>query len=358
MPESHAPQDDALTIHAVEFRGRGAEYFRIWVVNVALTVLTLGIYSAWAKVRTQRYFYGNTYLAGHSFEYHASAVRILIGRAIAVTLFAGYTLSAIMVPVTVGFWILILGAALPWLANSSIRFNARNTSWRNVRFRFTATYFEAFIAYVVWSVAALAIFFLIPYTRRVHDYFYVNHHRFGGRAFATRFSAGRIYAIYLIGFVLIVGIIAFLLGGTAAIVVVTTRLHDYTKNIHLPIDEGATTVIVALLFGSTALFVTNFVAAMVTNLAIGNATLEGGHKLISRISPWRLGWIVVSNTLLTLATLGLFFPFARVRLARYRMSRYALAANSDLDDFTAEALEQQSAIGEEIAGVFDFGFGL
>ncbi|HEY0302921.1 MAG TPA: DUF898 family protein, partial [Rhizomicrobium sp.] len=111
MPESHAPGDDALTVHAVEFRGRGAEYFRIWVVNVALTVLTLGVYSAWAKVRTQRYFYGNTYLAGHSFEYHASAVRILIGRAIALALFAGYTLSAIVVPVTIGFWILILGAA-------------------------------------------------------------------------------------------------------------------------------------------------------------------------------------------------------------------------------------------------------
>ncbi|HEY0300499.1 MAG TPA: DUF898 family protein, partial [Rhizomicrobium sp.] len=219
-------------------------------------------------------------------------------------------------------------------------------------------YFEAFIAYVVWSVAALALFFLIPYARRVHDYFYVNHHRFGGRAFATQFSAGRIYAIYLIGFVLIVGIVAFFAGGAAAIVVVTTRLHEYTKNIHIPIDEGATTVIVSLLFGSIALFVTNFVATMVTNLAIGNATLEGGHRLISKASPWRIGWIVVSNTLLTLATLGLFYPFARVRLARYRMGRFALAANGDLDDFTSEALEQQSAIGQEIAGIFDFGFGL
>ncbi len=358
MPEPHAPGDDAPTVHAVEFRGRGREYFRIWVVNVALTVLSLGIYSAWAKVRTQRYFYGNTYVAGHSFEYHASAVRILIGRAIAVALFAGYTMSAIVIPVTIGFWILILGAALPWLANSSIRFNARNTSWRNVRFNFNATYFEAFIAYVVWSVAALALFFLIPYTRRVHDYFYVNHHRFGGRAFTTQFTAGRIYAIYLIGFVLIVGILAFLGGSIAAVVVLNTRLHDYTKNIQIPIDPGLFPILLSLLFGTAALFVTSFVATMVTNLAIGSATLEGGHRLISRASPWRVGWILVTNTLLTLLTLGLYYPFARVRLARYRMSRYALAANGDLDDFTSEALEQQSAIGQEIAGIFDFGFGL
>ena len=40
----------------VEFSGRGGEYFRIWIVNLVLTILTFGIYSAWAKVRTKRYF--------------------------------------------------------------------------------------------------------------------------------------------------------------------------------------------------------------------------------------------------------------------------------------------------------------
>ena len=40
-----------------EFRGDGAEYFKIWIVNILLTIVTLGIYSAWAKVRNNRYFY-------------------------------------------------------------------------------------------------------------------------------------------------------------------------------------------------------------------------------------------------------------------------------------------------------------
>ncbi|MGA3159250.1 MAG: DUF898 family protein, partial [Steroidobacteraceae bacterium] len=47
-----------------EFRGEGGEYFRIWIVNLLLTLLTLGIYSAWAKVRKQRYLYSNTSVAG------------------------------------------------------------------------------------------------------------------------------------------------------------------------------------------------------------------------------------------------------------------------------------------------------
>lgn len=358
MSEQYAPDDDAHLTHAVEFHGKGGEYFRIWIVNIALTVLTLGIYSAWAKVRTQRYFYGNTFVAGHSFEYHASAWRILIGRIIALALVAGYTMSVLIMPATFTLWLLVLAIAMPWLANSSIRFNARNTSWRNVRFNFNATYFEAFIAYVVWSVAAVALFFLIPYTRRVHDYFYINHHRFGGRGFQTHFSAGRIYAIYLTGFVVIVGILAVLLGGTAAIVIIKTRLHEYFDGISIPIIADNLQTIILLLFGLGSAFVTTFVATMVTNLVIGNTTLEGGYRLVSRASPFRVGWIVLSNTFLTLATLGIFYPFARIRLARYRMGRYALVAEGDLDDFTSEALESQSAIGQEISGFFDFGFGL
>jgi uncharacterized membrane protein YjgN (DUF898 family) len=355
---SDAGGQGAPTIHTLEFHGRGAEYFRIWIVNVALSVLTLGIYTAWAKVRTQRYFYGNTYLAGNSFEYHASPWRILIGRAIALTLFLGYSLSVIVLPVTFGIWFLILGAALPWLANSSIRFNARNTSWRNVRFNFNGTYFEAFIAYVVWSAAALAFFPLIPYTRRVHDYFYINRHRFGGRAFETSFKARRIYVLYLFGFILIVGLLVAVIAVAGAAVEIATHWHKLFGKFSLPLGPEDFTLIFFVLFGLGSAFVASFVTTLVTNLSIGSTTLEGGFKLSSTAWGLRVGWIVVTNALLTVLTLGIYYPFGRVRLARYRMRKYAVIASGDLDSFTAEALETQNAIGEEIAGFFDFGFGL
>src|SRR5436305_11873488 len=41
----------------LSFTGSGSEYFRIWIVNALLSIITLGIYSAWAKVRTLQYFY-------------------------------------------------------------------------------------------------------------------------------------------------------------------------------------------------------------------------------------------------------------------------------------------------------------
>ena len=69
--EPEAPRATAASGHAparpgrerrFTFKGTASEYFRIWIVNVGLTVLTLGFYGAWAKVRTRQFFYGNTYL--------------------------------------------------------------------------------------------------------------------------------------------------------------------------------------------------------------------------------------------------------------------------------------------------------
>src|SRR5437868_4613813 len=91
------PAEHEKVLHNFEFRGSGGEFFRIWIVNIALTLVTLGFYSAWAKVPPRRYFYGNIFVAGHSFDYHASPVRILIGRMIAVLLFGVSQLASISV---------------------------------------------------------------------------------------------------------------------------------------------------------------------------------------------------------------------------------------------------------------------
>ena len=50
------------------FSGNASDYFRIWIVNLLFVLLSLGIWSAWAKVRKCRYFYGHTWVAGSNFE--------------------------------------------------------------------------------------------------------------------------------------------------------------------------------------------------------------------------------------------------------------------------------------------------
>ena len=102
------------TRYPFSFSGRGGEYFKIWIVNILLSIITLYIYSAWAKVRTRRYFAGNTVLDNSSFDYHATGKQILLGRIIAVVLLIIVTVGGVIDPfVSIGGFV-ILALLLPW----------------------------------------------------------------------------------------------------------------------------------------------------------------------------------------------------------------------------------------------------
>ncbi len=354
--DATAGQTAAPTLYAFEFRGKGSEYFRIWIVNLALTILTLGIFSAWAKVRTRRYFNGNTFVGDHAFEYHASAWRILIGRIIAASLLIGYQLSVLVDPFYALPWLVVLGFAFPWLVNASLRFNARNTSYRNVRFNFTGGYFEALVAYVIWPIAGFGtLFLLMPAARRARDYFWVNHHTFGGRPFRTEFSNKRIYVIYLFAFVLFVGIMV-MTGVAMALAMKHFPINVKPGTKIEPFQPAMIAAWAVAYFG--ILLIIPAIETMIANLALRNTKLDERHQLKSRMNPIVVAWITVTNAILTLLTIGLYYPWARVRLTRYETRKLSLLVDGDLDAYTTEAFATQSAVGEEIGSVFAFDFGL
>jgi uncharacterized membrane protein YjgN (DUF898 family) len=337
-----------------EFRGNGREFFRIWIVNLALSLVTVGVYSAWAKVRTQRYFYGNTYIAGHALDYDASPWRILLGRTIALALFLGYSLSINIWPRSLPLWYLIFLVALPWLINSSLRFNARNTTYRNIRFNFTGTYVGALVAYILWQMLGwITLGILFPQARRERDYYYVNHHAYAGKPFETSFSTLSIYLVYLAGIAIY---LVFGVGVMAAIFAIPAIQHALGAA-----GKSGFAWIAPFAFALYFVFVFTMASTVIDtmsfNLSVNNARLEKQH-LRARLSPFVVTWIKVTNLVLTLATLGLFYPWARIRLARYETTRLALVLGSSLDEFTSDLDRAQSAVGEEIAGFFDLGIGL
>ena len=117
----------------VIFQGKTSEYFGIWIVNLLLSLITLGIYSAWAKVRRKKYFYNNTLIENVGFDYHAKPTSILKGRLIAVAFFIAYGMSASIHPSLPVVFLVVFFIALPWLVVRGSLFNARNFSRSEVR---------------------------------------------------------------------------------------------------------------------------------------------------------------------------------------------------------------------------------
>jgi hypothetical protein len=146
-----------------EFRATGSEYFRIWIVNLLLTIVTLGIYSAWAKVRRLRYFYGSTLLDGHSFEYHATPLAILKGRLLVFAAYVVFLVVTQMYPLSALLFLVFFIFAVPWIIMRARLFQMRMTSYRNLRFNFHGTYGGAMSAFVGWYfIVILTIGIVFP----------------------------------------------------------------------------------------------------------------------------------------------------------------------------------------------------
>ena len=146
-----------MSKHPFEFEGSATEYFRIWIVNIILTILTIGIYSAWATVRNKRYFYVNTRLGDDPFDYLADPKRLLYGYLILVGFLACYNYLPTINPL-LSLPVLVVGIiGFPWVIYKSRRFFCRNSAFRNVRYRFTGTLGEAYASY-------LGIPLLVPFT--------------------------------------------------------------------------------------------------------------------------------------------------------------------------------------------------
>src|SRR5690606_19365232 len=180
------------------FTGTTTEYFRIWIVNVALSVLTLGVYSAWAKVRTKQYFYGHASLHGSSFEYLADPVSILKGR-----LVVGGFLALLFVSqyyslaLYLGLMLLLL-LATPFLIVQGIRFHAHNSAFRNVRFGFTGGVGELYALFVKMGLLTIVTFGLgYPYALWRVMRFVLTNHQYGNTRFAWYGKPSQYYMIVL-----------------------------------------------------------------------------------------------------------------------------------------------------------------
>ena len=62
--------------------------------------------------------------------------------------------------------------------------------------------------------------------------------------------------------------------------------------------------------------------------------------------------------MLVVITLGIYIPWAMVRVTKYQLESVRLLPASDLQEFTAAEPEAVGAIGEEAAAVFDFDIAL
>src|SRR5690606_23823119 len=329
------PPPPAPTRHPLQFTGRTGEFFGIWFVNLVLSVLTLGIYSAWAKLRTQRYFYGNTWLGGAPFEYLARPIAILKGRlvayavAIVLGLSAHFQIWLVYLPM-----ILLVLLLLPWLLQRTLRFRARYSAWRGLRFRFDHGVFDAYVNFMFIPALQLITFYLLAlWVRMQQQEYVVTGHRFGGQRFGFRGDLGSYYIPFLICIGIGIGAYVAMVVAVAVGVAIVAALAGGEEPSGLAM-AGIMLPVFSIYLVFLALPV--FLRTRWTNLMWASSWL-GQHRFECTLRARDVIWIYFSNGLAIVFSLGLAVPWAMVRIARYRARHWTLLAAGDLDSFVADA---------------------
>lgn len=371
--------------HRVSFTGSGSEYFRIWIVNLLLTLLTLGLYYPWAKVRKLKYFYSNTQVAGHALDFHGQPKQMLRGFLLMAAFFLTYSLAGQASPVAGGIFGLVLAAAWPALLRASLRFRLANTSWRGLRFEFKGSLKDAYLVFgktilgaglllgggaalfatrsglgmIAGALCFLALYALGPYA--YHSLKRYQHQNYGFAQLQTEFRAsfGDVLKVFMrtAGLAMLI----FAVAGVGMGVMFVSSM---------PSANGADGSAMGERFASLApwamalVLVLQFVPAPYFQSRMQNLVWsQTGCDLLrfkSDLAFTALFKQTLLNWVLIIVTLGLYWPFALVATTRLKLQAMSLHLKVDLDTLVSQLQPQagQVGIGDAAADLAGIDLGL
>ena len=390
----------------LHFGGSGFEYFKIWIVNILLIIITLGVYYPWAKVRNQRYFYANTTLEGRNFEYHATGKQLLMGYIIAMVFLIVVSIVQNISPIGALGAFLSLSVIIPWVVWRSLAFSMRMSSFSNVRFSFVGDLKGAYINFMLlpgllllciyggpslvllWLITLptsigmeegllIATFafvlivlmvYLFAFLKNKNTHYMVNGYRFGQGQFSTLLETQKFVkillktlglAVLILMSIAILTVFMMVLAGSfpSLLNIFSQDAGDILEWLLRHNIEGALGLVYIAFLMATFILVAYF-QSQVRQYVFANTVLNGNVNFSSSLTTISLAWLMMSNFLLVLVTLGLGTPWAKVRRAKLILKNTLVDVEHGIDGFITQQQDKQSALGEQIGDAFDVDIGI
>jgi uncharacterized membrane protein YjgN (DUF898 family) len=307
-------------VNRLSFHGVGGSLFGIHIVNVFLTIVTLGVFYFWGKARVRRYLWSQTAIAGDRFAFHGTGREMFLGFLKAVLIFAVPLIALSIVYNSPSVWGVVralayflaylIGAVFyPLAIVGARRYRLSRSSWRGIRFSFRGSGKEFIRLFFVQSLltgVTLGLWYPVFDTKRYA--FLTSNSWFGNRRFHFDGSSFRLFKSFLLALILT----PFTLGLCWFWYVAKKRRFFW----------GHTT----------------FGAARYQYAATGGAILL----------------LMLLNLIIIMVTLGLGWPWAKVRSARFLARNLTLVGLLELESIQQDA-QAASATGEGLAGLLDAG---
>lgn len=389
LSRRHAGHDDGVHpgsqrfsghAHPLSFSGSGSEYFRIWIVNLLLILLTLGLYYPWAKVRKLRYFHTNTEVGGHALDFHGEPKKMLRGLLLMALLLGVYSIAGEVSPTAGAIAFVLLAGVWPALWRASLQFRLANTSWRGLRFRFTGGLAGAYGVFALPLAALFALgaglaallpglrdqplltgllalgalvlaLLLLPCAWLRLKRYQHGHYAYAQQHTELRVSLRAAYGAFLriVGMALLVLVFA-----VGMLVALALLLGESARSSMIGLAPVALAVLLLIL----QIVPRAYAISQLQNLLwsrTGNAEL----RFRSNLQFAALALLMLKNWLLVLLTLGLYWPWAAIAMARLRLQAVSLHTRRPLDELQGEARAARGdAAGDAAADLLGIDLGL
>tara|TARA_B100000131_G_C18103829_1_gene607022 strand:+ start:95 stop:1255 length:1161 start_codon:yes stop_codon:yes gene_type:complete len=335
ITQSATDTNKQYDLKEVRFEGNASEFFRIWIVNLFLSLITFGIYSPWAKVQNTKYLYQNLVIDGHRFNYIADPIQILKGRILAVFLLVIYLIAtsynfalSILFPI-------ILFLMAPWIINRSMSFQMRMTTYRNVRFNFEGDYGNSFLYFLLLpALTYFTLFLALPLVLKNMNEYILNKTKYGDRYFTSNLSTSEFYKTY--------GIVVGVSIGVVLLILIISLISETIGTILI---FPAYILIIAV---SAAI-----VGVMIRNHTYNNTILSEVASFESSMQIKPYTFIVFTNILALIFSFGLAYPWVMIRNTKYLASTVTVKTEENIDSVIDTISKSDSAILDEVAGAFD-----
>lgn len=384
-----------IDAYRLRFSGTGGEYFRVWIVNLLLSIITLGLYTPWARRRTARYFYDHTQIAGSPLEFTAPLRKMVVSFILFALLYLAYKIAAETGQDTMVLVFIIGAAALaPYIWGSAMRFRLASTRWRGLQLHFAASWKDVYLASwplflmaAIWVGISFGLDMLaadLPAQRRpargIPALPHLNASMIGLIALGGLLSVLCIIRVefnYKSLLVLRAGIgqqrgrwkpvygdfvriwvatiVVFLLGVALILAIGTSAIYTL-QAMFQQVRGPALFILVFLVVIGVFLGLVLASAparayreARLFRLIWSNVGLGQIARFKCDLRHWAFVRLRIKNILLTLLTLGFYRPYARVSEYRLKADSVTLHVKGGLDQLVGELVKQQEGLGDALA---------
>jgi uncharacterized membrane protein YjgN (DUF898 family) len=338
----------------VTFDGRGGELFVVYIVNILLTLVTLGIYRFWGKTRIRQYVWSHLRYEGDAFEYTGTGLELFLGFLIVVLVVvlpvAGLAFAAVFLLGPDSIWsslvplILYLGffCLFPIAIYRAYRYRLSRSLWRGIRFGLTGkatTYALKFVGYLFLQVITLGL--ASPFTTiRLYEYL-INNIWMGSGRFSFEASWKPLMRPYLMFWG---GLVAT--GISYGVLMTSATLGG----------SGATAGIAGFLlfvFGIATLYLSYRYAAATYRHVVPNIKF-GDVRFSTSVGAGPLFGLLFGNLMLLIFTFGLAFPWTITRIMNFLVKNLDIHGEPDFEKIS-QSTEEMPTYGEGLAEAFDIG---